>query len=466
MRPEVVRRALPWRDPEAVVAALAATGDVVWTDAGVDAAAGRSLVLWGPAATASAHDGDLGALWALVRDDLDEPRPGTDPLGWAGWLGYGFGTWLLDRDGTVGPGRGSPPPLGATGAPDASAPPDLALLRADRALAFDHGRGTVEAVALGHDDWPAEVAAAWDSIEPLDPPGPPEAPPGPDAVHRRHSDAEYLALVERCRAAIAAGDAYVLCLTTSVRVDAPVDAFVAYRRLRRASPAPHASFVRIGGTAVVGASPESFLEVGADGRVSSSPIKGTRPRAADPAVDARLARELGESEKERAENVMIVDLVRNDLARVSEVGSVVVTELLEVHGYRQVHQLVSTVEARLAPGLRAVYAVEAAFPAGSMTGAPKRAAVGLLERWEGAPRGVYSGAVGRLGLDGSASLAMAIRSVVVHDVGLDGIGSSATVGVGGGVTSSSVPRDELAEAGWKAAALLRVLGASPGRASW
>jgi para-aminobenzoate synthetase component 1 len=237
-----------------------------------------------------------------------------------------------------------------------------------------------------------------------------------------------------------------------------VDAFETYRRLRRASPAPHSSFVRIGATCVAGASPESFLEVTADGVVSSSPIKGTRPRSVDPVVDDALAAELVASEKERAENVMIVDLVRNDLTRVARLGSVVVDELLAVRSYPAVHQLVSTVSARLAAGLGALDVLEAAFPAGSMTGAPKRRAVELLSEAEGAHRGVYSGAVGVLGLDGSASWSMAIRSVVVTD-------GVATVGVGGGVTASSVPGDELAEVVWKATALLRVLGVDAGGAS-
>jgi len=460
MRPPVLRRPLPWADPEDVAGALAAEGDVVWLDAGPEATRGRSVLSWGDRVTASARDGDLGRLWALLRDDLATPRADADPLGWAGWLGYGLGTWLLDRDAAVGPGRGSRPSVAAGLVDDPSAPPDLALLRTDRALVFDHAARRVELVALGApaERWAEEVASTWSSIPPLPPPGPPEARRGPGAVRRRHSDDDYLALVARCQAAIAEGDAYVLCPTTSYVVAGPVDALEAYRRLRRSSPAPHASFVRIGGTSVAGASPESFLEVDVDGVVTSSPIKGTRPRSSDPAVDARHAADLASSEKELAENLMIVDLVRNDLTRVARLGSVAVDELFAVRSYRSVHQLVSTVRAQLAPGLGAVDVVEAAFPAGSMTGAPKRRAVELLSRWEGAPRGVYSGAVGRFGLDGSASWAMAIRSVVV----VDGV---ATVGVGGGVTESSVPRDELAEVTWKAAALLRVLGVDGGAAS-
>jgi para-aminobenzoate synthetase component 1 len=200
---------------------------------------------------------------------------------------------------------------------------------------------------------------------------------------------------------------------------------------------------------VLGASPESFLAVDAGGVVSSSPIKGTRPRSSDPDEDARAADELRGNEKELAENLMIVDLVRNDLTRVAAPGTVAVTELFAVRSYRHVHQLVSTVTARLAPGRTALDAVETTFPAGSMTGAP-----------EGRPRGVYAGAVGRLGLDGTASLAMAIRSVVVERA-TPRRPARATVGVGGGITSSSVPSDELAEVRLKATALLRVLDAVP-----
>jgi para-aminobenzoate synthetase component 1 len=463
MRLPVHRRPLPWRDPEDVVAALAAEGDVAWTDAGPGASSGSSVVAWGPALTATGPD-ELAAAWAELRDVLAAPRRDADPLGPVGWLGYGVGTWLLDQDATVGEGRGTPPSVTAGLAPELDGPADLALLLADRALLFDHGRQTVEAVVLGDDRWLSDVAAAWPTVPTTAPTVfdsllPVSAPPAsPSRARRQHDDAAYLALVERCQAAIAAGEAYVLCLTTTLTVDGDFDDLAVYRRLRRSSPAPHASFVRIGPTAVLGASPESFLRVDADGLVSSSPIKGTRPRSADPEVDARAAAELRGSEKELAENLMIVDLVRNDLTRVAAPGSVAVTELFAVRSYRHVHQLVSTVTAVLAPGRTALEVLATTFPAGSMTGAPKRRAVELLAAWEGRPRGVYAGAVGRLGLDGSASLAMAIRSIVVERATPRRSGR-ASVGVGGGVTSSSVPSDELEEARLKAAALLRVLDA-------
>ena len=461
MRLPVRRRPLPWRDPEAVVLALAAHGDVVWTDAGPGAASGRSVVAWGPALTATGPD-ELAVAWAGLRALLDDVRTDADPLGPTGWLGYGVGTWLLDRDATVGAGRGAPPSVTTGLAGDVDGPADLALLLVDRALVFDHGERTVEAVVLGDDRWLSDVGAAWSGVPETaaEAEADPETGPEPRTVLRQHDDAAYLALVERCQRAIAAGDAYVLCLTTTMTVEGDVDDLAAYRRLRRSSPAPHASFVRIGPTAVLGASPESFLAVDAHGVVSSSPIKGTRPRSSDPEEDARGADELRGNEKELAENLMIVDLVRNDLTRVAAPGTVAVTELFAVRSYRHVHQLVSTVTARLAPGRTTLDAVETTFPAGSMTGAPKRRAVELLAAWEGRPRGVYAGAVGRLGLDGTASLAMVIRSVVVERA-TPRRPARATVGVGGGITSSSVPSDELEEARLKATALLRVLDAVP-----
>lgn len=464
MRPPVVRAPLDWRDPELVVSRLGAVGDVVWIDAGVDAVEGRSVVAWGTALTASAVDGDLDEAWQLVRADLADGTGDADPLGWSGWLGYGMGLWLLDRDGSLGPGRGAPARLGARGVPTEGAPPDLALLRTDRALVFDHARRTVEAVSAVGVGWIDGVAARWPD------PDVEEARVG-SVPHRAssapprwaHDDGAYLELVARCRSAIADGSAYVLCLTTSVAVAGVDDDLAVYRRLRRVSAAPRASFVRIGETAVLGSSPESFLDVTPEGVVSSSPIKGTRPRGGDAGSDARLAHELATSEKELAENLMIVDLVRNDLIRVCDPGSVEVVELFGVHSYPAVHQLVSTVRGRLRPGAVGLDAVEATFPAGSMTGAPKRRAVELLAEWEGRPRGIYSGAIGTFGLDGGVSLAMVIRSIVVTRPA--GAPSTATIGVGGGVTASSVPADELAEVKLKAAALLRVLEESPTRAS-
>ncbi len=187
--------------------------------------------------------------------------------------------------------------------------------------------------------------------------------------------------------------------------------------------------------------------------VRTRPIKGTRPRGGDSAEDAALARELAESVKERAENVMIVDLMRNDLQRVCAPGTVSAERLLEVESYSAVHQLVSTVAGRLRPGTTWARLLAATFPAGSMTGAPKLSAMRILHGLEAGPRGLYSGCFGWVGDDGRADLAMTIRSIVLHPGG-------AYVGAGGGITWLSDPDAEVAEVGVKARGPLGALGAA------
>jgi para-aminobenzoate synthetase component I len=278
-------------------------------------------------------------------------------------------------------------------------------------------------------------------------------------VTRRDTDAAYLAKIAACQEAIRRGDAYLLCLTTTCATDpadGPVDVLATARRLRESSATGWGGVLRTGGSTLVSATPERFLEV-ADGVVRTRPIKGTRPRDPDPAEDTRLAAELAADEKERAENLMIVDLMRNDLARLCPPGSVAVPSLFAVESHPQVHQLVSTVEGRLAPGRDAIDAIAACFPAGSMTGTPKRRALELLDELEGEGRGAYAGAFGRLGPDGSADLRMTIRTIVVDDAG------RATIGAGGGITALSDPAAELAEVALKARALLDAVTASPVR---
>ena len=269
----------------------------------------------------------------------------------------------------------------------------------------------------------------------------------------RHDAARYAELIDRCQAAIVRGDAYQLCLTNRIDVDVHPDPASTYLALRGSSPSHHGGYVRFGDVALLSASPEQFLHVDADGIVSTKPMKGTRPRGADPAQDAELRRELLESEKERAENLMIVDLMRNDLGRIAELGTVSVPSLLDVEEYAHVHQLVSTVRARLRHPLTVLDVVQAAFPAGSMTGAPKRSAMTILHELEEGPRGIYSGAFGYLGIDGSADLAMVIRSIVLTPDG-------ASIGTGGGITALSVAAEEIEETRVKARALLAVLGAA------
>lgn len=410
--------------PEAAFAALeAGGGDVVWLDSSsegshvVGVGTHRLVVRDGAAALDGRPvDGDAVAALEAARAAL--------PGAWVGWFGFEAGVRMLGLD-TVGPARF----------------PEAAWLLLDRWVVLADGRAQVQ--SRDGEAWslPAVLAASAAS----DPKRPDAARLDPSLLAWRDDDAGYAAKVDRCRALIRDGHSYVLCLTTAIEAP-PIDPVATHARLRAASPVHHGGLLRIAGTTLSSASPETFLRV-EGGVATTRPIKGTRRRGADD--DAALARELHESEKERAENVMIVDLCRNDLQRVCEPGSVAVTSLLAVESYPTVHQLVSTVEGRLLPDLGPLDAVRALFPAGSMTGAPKRRTVELLAGLEGAPRGVYSGCFGVVAGE-TCQLAMVIRSVVADADG-------AHIGVGGGITALSEPAAEVEELHVKAAALIASL---------
>lgn len=268
----------------------------------------------------------------------------------------------------------------------------------------------------------------------------------------RHDPKRYLELIRTAQSFIAAGDVYQLCLTNEIRVETDVDPLLTFLRLREQNPAPYSTFLRAGTVSVVSASPEEFLRSDSSGHIESKPIKGTRRRGSDEAEDREIVAELESNEKERAENLMIVDLMRNDFGRVCEVGTVEVSKLFDVETYATVHQLVSTVSGKLADDRNIFDAVESAFPGGSMTGAPKQRAIEIIQELEGGRRGIYSGALGFIGFNGATELAMVIRTIVFD-------GSQASIGVGGGITIDSDPHAELEETRLKAKALLRALGA-------
>ena len=268
----------------------------------------------------------------------------------------------------------------------------------------------------------------------------------------RHNDQAYLDLIAKAQRHIAEGDVYQLCLTNEYTIDATADPLATFISLREINPAPYAGYFKFGETALVSSSPEQFIQVGVDGIVSSKPIKGTRPRGETEASDLDIIEELAANQKERAENLMIVDLMRNDLSRVCEADSVTVEKLFDVETYATVHQLVSTVKGKLASVHRAMDVMVAAFPGGSMTGAPKIRAIEIIRELEAGRRGVYSGVAGYLGDNGSADFGMVIRSLVFE-------AGKITLGVGGGITIDSEPLAELAETKLKAKALLRALKA-------
>ena len=267
----------------------------------------------------------------------------------------------------------------------------------------------------------------------------------------RQPEENYLELIGKAKTFIQQGDVFQLCLTNHLDIELDANPLKTFLTLRDANPAPYGGYLKIGETEIVSSSPEQFLKVSASGKVSSKPIKGTRPRSQDPTEDKLIADELAGNEKERAENLMIVDLMRNDLGRVCEPDSVSVEKLFEVESYATVHQLVSTITGSLSEGQSATSALEACFPGGSMTGAPKIRAVEILSELEQQPRHIYSGAFGFLGFDGSADFGMTIRTLVFK-------GTAATLGVGGGITIDSDPKSEFEETMLKAKALLKAIG--------
>ncbi|MHB2252700.1 aminodeoxychorismate synthase component I [Corynebacterium aurimucosum] len=271
----------------------------------------------------------------------------------------------------------------------------------------------------------------------------------------RDTAASYKEKIRRAQELISAGETYEVCLTTSLEAAAEIDPLALYQRLRHQVPAPMRSLLVLPELAVASASPERFLRV-SGGVVSSEPIKGTRPRGHTPAADEQLRADLASNPKDRAENLMIVDLVRNDLTRVGIPGTVRAEELFAVRSFATVHQLVSTISARLRPHTPFIDVLRSTFPGGSMTGAPKVRTMEIIRELEDAPRGVYSGAIGYLGCDGSADFAMTIRSIVLHSGKLH-------YGVGGAVLALSDPDAEWQEIVDKSAPLLTLCGqAFPG----
>jgi para-aminobenzoate synthetase len=276
--------------------------------------------------------------------------------------------------------------------------------------------------------------------------GPPASERGVDTDVPGDYAAAFAAVQEQLHA----GNSYEVNLTHRLEVRSHLDPVTAYLRLRALNPAPYAGFLQHRDRRLLSSSPERYATVDRHRRIETKPIKGTTPRGATAAEDARLRELLATDPKFRAENLMIVDLLRNDLGMVSEVGSVGVPVLMDVESYPSVHQLVSTVRGVLRDDVTTIGALRALFPAGSMTGAPKLRTMEVIRDVEATPRGVYAGAFGWISGDGRADLGVVIRSLTTAGDG------TWTLGTGGGITVRSDVREEYAESRWKAERLLRV----------
>ncbi len=265
--------------------------------------------------------------------------------------------------------------------------------------------------------------------------------------HPELERSEFLHMVRRAQEYIASGDIYQVNLAQSwsAEWDRGVDPFAFHLRLRELSPAPYAAYLSLASRCLISSSPESFLRMSGQG-IRTRPIKGTRPRHPDPDTDERIRQELVTSSKERAELVMITDLLRNDLGMVCEYGSVKVTGLLEPERYEQVHHMVSTVTGTMREKIDHVQALAACFPGGSITGAPKKRAMQVIHELERVPRGLYTGAVGYFGAGGESQFNIAIRTVALHN--------KAWFHAGAGIVADSVPEQEWEETLQKAAGVL------------
>ncbi|MEE8471398.1 MAG: aminodeoxychorismate synthase component I [Dehalococcoidia bacterium] len=393
----------------------------------------------------------LGEL--LNEHKLDEnPTPLPFVGGAVGYLSYDLGQFI-ER-------------LPSTAVDDLQLP-ECYLAFYDAVVAFDHLEGRAYAIATGFPEAGVErLTKAESSLQELrrmlaDVPRSEDDETarfdrlsgGPIGLRSNFTHEGYIEAVEAVREYIRAGDIFQANLSQRFESDMPWPPYELYRRLRRINPAPFASYLNFDGVAIVSASPERFLRVRCD-LVETRPIKGTRPRGKDSVSDQALAQELLHSIKDRAEHVMIVDLERNDLGRVCRYGTVKVSELMALEEYSTVYHLTSTIEGRLRPDKGAIDLLKAAFPGGSITGAPKVRAMEIIDELEPTKRSVYTGSIGYFGFDGGLDLNIVIRTILVKE-------GKAYFQVGGAVVYDSDPEGEYIETLYKAKALVNALSMVP-----
>ncbi len=386
-----------------------------------------------------------------LRDQIDLPFP----------LGGCFGFWGYDLKNFL------EPRLPRRAANDLDLP-DCHLGFYDSLVVFDHGLGKTWVVSTGLavDGTRSEARALFaskfwrDCLERVIPkkesdcgfrsPELHEDAWGPKKIHSTMSRAEFLDAVERAQELIRAGEIYQVNLSHRLRVDTTAAPGHIFSRLLAVSPAPFAAYLDCGDFQIASSSPELFLRL-SGAHIETRPIKGTRPRSADPVRDSQLTYELQTSAKEVSELVMITDLLRNDLGKVCEFGSIQVPEIMRLERFSHVQHLVSTVEGRLANGLSHLSALAACFPGGSITGAPKYRAMEIIDQLEPTARGPYSGALGYLGFNRESQLAMIIRAALCKS-------GQCWFQVGAGIVADSVPAAEYEETVAKAMGFLSSLG--------
>ena len=420
---------MSWDDPVAAFEAIAREHErMFWLDGGGSRewSGRRSILGW-------LEDGDVsltydaarrevhrvaGGRREVVGDDIftvlaaEVARDSGDPqVSWVGWFGYAC---RPDLPAQVAPT--APPRV-----------PDAVWMRSPRQLVFDH---------------PVEAGGRRTPAGRVSEPTPADT----TGVGREEYDGWFARVQEQLRL----GNTYEVNLTYRDSVVCDRDPVEVYLALREVNPAPYAAYLQHDGVSVLSSSPERFATVDRRRWVETKPIKGTTPRGSTPAEDEAHRETLRTDPRYRAENLMIVDLLRNDLSMVCDPGTVTVPVLMDVESYPSVHQLVSTVRGRLREGVGTVEALRALFPAGSMTGAPKLRTMQVIADVETSPRGVYSGALGWISGDGRADLGVVIRTLVAHDGGF-------TYGTGGGITVRSDAASEYDETRWKATRLLRAL---------
>jgi anthranilate synthase component 1 len=420
--------------------------DLLWRSIGGRAAINRS-----PWRDRDAFDPlpgrPLETLRALLAESRVEVADALPPMaaGVFGYLGYDMVREMEE--------------LGAPN-PDAVGAPDAIMMRPTVIVIFDSVKDEITIVTpvrpepqvAAREAHARAVGRLAEIVDGLDRPAPkePSAEPRPPAGHDMTSNtspAEYEAMVVRAKDYVAAGDVFQVVL--SQRFEAPFDlpAFALYRALRRTNPAPFLVHLDFGSFQIVGSSPEILVR-SRDGKVTIRPIAGTRPRGATPAEDRALAAELLADPKERAEHLMLLDLGRNDVGRVSEIGSVTVTDQFFLERYSHVMHIVSNVEGRLAAPNDALDALVAGFPAGTVSGAPKVRAMEIIDELEKDKRGVYAGCVGYFGANGDMDSCIVLRTAVVKD-------GRIYVQAGAGIVADSSPASEQAECVNKARALFR-----------